>query len=215
MLRATLCFCLIIITAGSVFSENSFGPTFGCLTTADACGFGNGYLGGFIAYGEDVRILFGSLTYGFSDYTEGRFSLGFADPDFTNDNPAITFGGDLKYEIMDFNDTRFNHPFDMAMGVFGEYTNYKEMSTMGLGAYAVGSLPYQFKNGQRLIPYSRLCFRWEKVKSDHNDFNSDSNYRLGLNLGAKFEVIKDMNIFGEIQLDGNRGILLGVDFRAL
>jgi len=216
MLRIILCSCLIILGLfATVSANNSFGPTFGCLTTADAIGFGNGYFGGFVGYGEDVRIVFGSISYGFSDYTEGRFFLGLSDPDIPGENPAIAFGGDVKIEVMDYKDTRYNYPFDLSIGGLGEYSKYGDVSTMSLGAYAVGSLPYKLNGGRLLIPYGRLCFRGEKLKSFRGDMNSFSNYRFGLNIGAKYEIMKDINVYGELQLDGNRGILFGFDMRVL
>jgi hypothetical protein len=206
---------LSMLLFNSTISANSFGTATGCLTTADACGFGNGYLGAFACYGDDAKVLFGNISYGFSKYTEGRLLFGLSDPDFDNTDPAFLFGADIKYEIMDYSDTQIQYPFDAAAGAFVEIVNYAKISTIQIGAFGIASIPYVFESGRQLIPYARLNIRWEKLNDKDNNDISDSNFRVGVNIGAKYELMKDLNIFLEAQLDGNRGILGGVNFRAL
>ncbi len=208
----TLLFLPVIMTP--CIHAASFGTTAGCLTTADACGFGSGYIGGFAGYGDEASTIFGNISYGFSNYTEGRVLIGFSDPDFSNADPSLLLGADVKYEVMDYYDKLRENPFDMALGAFIELVNYEGFSTLELGPYAIGSIPYRFSSGRKIIPYSRLNLRWERISFDENDDANDSNFRLGLNLGVKFELAGDINLYGEIQIDGNTGIFAGVDFKA-
>lgn len=209
-----LMFVIIYGTFLTVRAE-SFGTVTGCLTTADAPGFGVGYIGGYVSYGDDASTIFGNISYGFSDYTEGRIMVGFSDPDFRNADPGVLLGADIKYEVMDYNDKLRKNPLDAAFGAFFEFINYDGFSTLGTGAYVIGSIPYRFSSGHKITPYSRLNLRWERISFDvNNDILHDSRFRLGFNFGVKMELIKDTHVYGEFQLDGNTGILAGIDFRA-
>ena len=210
-LGAVILFSAVILAGPSVFAD-AFGLTTGYLSTADACGFGVGYIGGFAGIGDDGTTLFGSITYGFSDYTEGRFRLGFFDPDYPGSDPVLTLCADLKYEFMDYYDRHTKNPFDLAFGGFFEYTNIENANVWDLGANAIGSIPYKFASGRRLVPYARLDIRLEHVSVDNA--GSDSNFRAGLNLGTKFEMTPDFHLYGELQIDGNFGLFTGVDIRA-
>nr|MBN2276300.1 hypothetical protein [candidate division Zixibacteria bacterium] len=202
---------LIGLSASGTLAEESIGLATGCLTTADAADFGVGYVGGFAGFGDDVTSVFGTVTYGFSDYTEGRLKFGFADLDAPNTDPQILLGVDMKYELMDYYDKLKKNPFDLAVGGFIEYVDYENYSTFELGANVIGSLPFKFNSGHRIIPYSRFNIRWERYSA--ND-DSDSNFRLGANFGGKFEVTREFSLYAELQIDGNSGLFTGLEFRA-
>jgi hypothetical protein len=202
---------VLIFAAGNSFGE-TFGLATGNLTTADACGFGVGYIGGYAGIGDNGTTLFGSVTYGFSDYTEGRAKIGFFDPDAPNSDPSLTLGVDFKYEFMDYYDRHTKNPFDLAFGGFLEYVDFEGGNVLEVGANAIGSIPYRFESGRRLVPYARFNVRVERWSVD--DFDSESNFRAGLNLGTKFEMSQDLHLYGELQIDGNFGLFTGVDIRA-
>ncbi|UCD16877.1 MAG: hypothetical protein JSV44_10525 [Candidatus Zixiibacteriota bacterium] len=195
-------------------AKGAIGLVSGNLTTADACGFGVGYIGGFAGIADEGTSIFGGLTYGFSDYTEGRVKIGFFDPDVRGADPKIMVALDFKYEFMDYYDRLRKNPFDLAFGGFMEFVDFEYGSVLGLGGSIIGSIPYRFQSGHRLIPYARLNLRLERVSYDAADFDDESDFRVGLNLGTKYEVSDNLGLYGEFQLDGNAGLFLGLDFRA-
>jgi len=188
---------------------DSVGLASGNLTTANACGFGVGYFGGILGLGDNMTSFIGSLNYGFSQYTEGRAKFGIVDGDGTD--ATIFLGADLKYQLLDRNDPNQNATFDLALGGFFEWEDFDPFSVLQLGGNVIGSIPYRFPGGQRLIPYSRVNIRLERLSAGGN---SDTNLELGLNLGAKFEMSTEMSFYGELQIDGNTGLFLGTEIRA-
>lgn len=202
---------LLVLCPASVLVGNAYGQATGNLTTADATGFGVGYVGGFAGLGDDATSIFGTITYGFSDYTDGRLKFGFSDADGPNADPEILFGIDFKYEFMDYYDKNGKQPMDMALGGFLEFVNFQGGSVWEFGGNYIASIPYRFKSGRKLIPYGRANLRLEQVSIDNADNKSD--FKFGLNLGVKYELTTEMNVYGELQLDNNTGLFLGLDVR--
>ncbi|SYZ73653.1 conserved exported hypothetical protein [Candidatus Zixiibacteriota bacterium] len=213
MLRTrTLAFSIfVLLLIGTMARADSFGLISGALSTAEASGFGNGYLGVFGAFGDNANSFFGTISYGFSNYTDGRFKIGFSDPDGPGTNPQLFIATDLKYQFMNYNDKSHKQPLDMAVGGLLEYVDYDPVTMLQLGGFLTGSIPYRFNNGTRLIPYGRLNFRLERASYDGH---SQSDFEAGLNLGTKYEWTHDVNMYGEIQIDGNTSLYLGMEFRA-
>ena len=216
-IRCTILSIAALLLIGPAYGSSAHGLAFGNLTTADACGFGIGYVGGFAGLADNGTTLFGTVTYGFSDYTEGRAKIGFFDADVKNADPELVLGVNFKYEFMDYYDRNRNYPFDLAFGTFLEYLSYESGSVLQLGGESIGSIPFRFESGRRLIPYARLNLRLERVAWDYDGpggDGSESNFKLGLNAGTKFEMSESFNLYGEFQLDGNDGLFFGVEFRA-
>lgn len=204
---------LLLLLFSSVYAGESAGLASGNLTTADACGFGLGYIGGFIGFGDKAVAIFGTINYGFSDYTEGRVKFGFSDLDSPKSDPQLLLGFDFKYEVMDYYDRMVSYPFDLALGGFVEYVSYDPRSVLAIGGNLIGSIPYKFESGRRLTPYSRLNFRLERYSYESSKKDSESDFRVGLNIGTKFELSGDMNLYGELQIDGNTGLFAGLEVR--
>ena len=202
---------MLLLCPASIYAGISGGLVTGNLTTADVIGFGVGYVGGFAGLGDDATSIFGTLTYGFSEYTDGRFKFGFSDADYQNADPELLIGFDLKYEFMDYYDKNGKQPFDMAMGGFFEFVNYQGASVWEFGGNIIASIPYRFQSGRKLIPYGRANLRLEQISIDNADNRSD--FKFGLNLGVKYELTTEMNVYGEIQMDRNTGLFLGLDVR--
>jgi len=203
---------MLLFCFSAVSAEDSPGPASGFLNTADAVGAGVGLIGGSVGFGDDAAAVYGSFTYGIADYTDIRFKLGFADLDAPDSDLELLLGFDFKYELLDYSDTLQNNPLDFALGAFIEYVDYEGFPILELGGNIIGSIPYQFDNGYRIVPYACLNIRMERVDYDAAD-ESDTDIQGGLNLGTKFELSDDLNLFGEFQLDGNTGIYLGLDVR--
>ncbi len=201
----------LILICPSFILADSAGLASGNLTTADACGFGVGYVGGYIGILDDATSVFGSLTYGFSQYTEGRVKLGFIDGDGNASDPELFLGVDFKYEFMDYYEKNGQQPLDMAFGGFLEYIDYGVISVFELGGNYIASIPYRLQSGRKLIPYGRADLRMEKVSADGG--GGDTDFQFGLNLGVKYELSTEMNLYGEFQIDGLTGLFLGLDVR--
>ena len=191
---------------------DSAGLFTGNLTTADAVGTGIGYFGGFVGFGDNMSTVYGTFTYGLATYTDIRFKLGFSDPDYEGSDPKLMLGCDLKYEIMDYDDTLHKNPFDLAAGGFLDYADYDYAPVLEFGGNIIGSIPYRFKSGQKLYPYARINVRMERIDPERGDANTD--FEAGMNIGTKFEMTPDFNLYGEFELDGNTGVYFGLEVRA-
>ncbi len=200
--------CLLFVTG---YTKESVGMASGNLTTADACGSGLGYVGLILGYGDAASCIGGYVTYGFSNFTEGRIKLGFSDLYGPGTNPEFLFGFDLKYKFMDYAGELKNNPLDLALNSFIEYVNYPGSNVLELGGGFIGSIPYHLGSGQSLVPYTRVNLRWERFSENPGLGDSESNYRVGLNLGVKYELSSDMNLYGEVQFDGNAAIFTGLE----
>ncbi len=201
---------LIVLCPTFIFADSA-GLFSGNLSTADACGFGVGYVGGHVGILDDGTAIFGSLTYGFSDYTEGRVKLGFFDGDGNASDPELFLGIDFKYEFMDYYDKNGKQPLDMAFGGFLEYSDLGFFSILQIGGNYIASIPYRFQSGRKIVPYGRADLRMEKISVDVGD--GDTDFQFGLNLGVKYELSTEMNLYGEFQIDGMTGLFLGLDVR--
>ncbi|MCP4703559.1 MAG: hypothetical protein GY865_03035 [candidate division Zixibacteria bacterium] len=204
---------MLALCPASIFANDAIGMATGNLTTADVAGFGVGYVGGHVGILDDATVIFGSLTYGLSDYTEGRVKIGFSDLDGSDTDPKLILGVDFKYEFMDYYDKNGKQPMDMAFGGFLEYVDYGAISVLELGGNYIASIPYRFKSGRRLIPYGRVNLRLESISVDIPGGNNDSDFKFGLDLGVKYELTTEMNLYGEFQFDGFSGLFLGLDVR--
>ena len=210
ILTAIISIILISVNV-SADAKGSVGLASGNMSTADGCGYGMGYTGVYLGYGQDAAVVIGAIRYGFSAYTEGRIKIGFSDLDAPNTDPKMLFGLDLKYKFMDYNDKMTDYPLDMAVGVLVEYVGYERESILELGVNLIGSIPYRFKSGRRIIPYLRTNFRLEKTTNEIVAGQSESNFRVGCNPGAKYELSSDVNLYGEVQIDGNTGLFIGIE----
>ncbi|MCX6827217.1 MAG: hypothetical protein NTV06_08160 [candidate division Zixibacteria bacterium] len=175
--------------------------------SANVSGFGIGYLGGSFGLGDELKSIYGNITYGLSDYTDGRLKLGFSDLDQPNTKPKLLLGLDFKYQFMDYYNKKNKDPFDMAVTCLFEYVDYGGWNVLEFGGGLIASIPYRLNSGQRLIPYGRLNFRLEDIH--------ESDFVAGLNLGVKYELSQGVNVYGEFQIDGNSGFFTGLEFRAL
>jgi hypothetical protein len=200
----------VLVIASASYADESDGLLTGCLTTAESVGFGNGQIGGFAGFGDDVTTIFGAITYGFSDYSEGRFKLGFADADYPNADPELTIGADFKYQFMDVNSKARKQPLDMAFGFLFEWADFGGSSLIQLGGHLTGSYPFRLSSGSTLSPYGRINIRMERVSYG----DSETDFEGGFNMGVKWDLSESVALFGEIQIDGNTGLFTGLDFKA-
>jgi hypothetical protein len=199
---------LLALGSSSVFGIDAFGSAFGTLSTAQTLDMGSARIGGGVGI-ADATSFFGTFSYGMAQYFDGRVKLGMIDSDGAD--AELVFGVDAKYQIMSVNDAT-PKAFDMAIGGLFEYTSVSSVDFIQLGAMAVASYPTTLSGGQKLTPYGRLNIRLERWSSGGA---SDSDIEFGLNGGVAFELNKNLNLYGEFQIDGNDGLFLGIDYRVM
>jgi len=136
---------------------------------------------------------------------------------------SLIFGADFKYQLWGYN--KPDYPFDLALGGFLEYADLDHSSLLGLGGSVIASLPLAMENDRSIEPYGRFNLRMQRVSIDDYTVStgvgtetvkggSDSELKLGLNIGAVFSVIKLVDFTAEIQIDDDTAFLLGIDILA-
>ena len=194
----SLSLCLIIGLAMESSGREPFGSAFGALTygrslpkSGATAGMGVG-----VGVGSPHRnSVNGYFSYGAFEYVETTLKLGLSDAD----EVRVAVGGDVKYQFLDAGPA-LGDPIDLAAGCFAEYVT----DVFQFGGQVIGSRTFILSNTtQALSPYGRLQVRLESVKSK-------SEIEFGLNAGVKWDVTPNFSLFGELQVDGNEGIFLGL-----
>lgn len=203
---------VLMLAVTPVLAGSSAGTLFGSLTTATTVGMGHGAFQGGVGI-ADLTTVYGAYRYGFSNYTQGRIKLGLADDQ--NINTKLIFGADFLYQFWDVKQgtAESKKPFDMGFQGFFEYGDFDYVSLLEIGGAVVGSYPFLMSNGHTLTPYGRVDIRMEKSNYDVSIPGlDDTNLEFGINAGVHYQFTKDIGGYGELQLDGNDGIFLGIDF---
>jgi len=216
---------VILLIAGQASAQY-----LGQMSPASILTTGTGKLGGYFIGAEDANAVVGSVRYGFSDYTEGRFRFGFIDEEGKNTDPHIIIGIDAKYMLWkygkysaatDSGPSSYSNPFDLSIGGFVEFARMNFEDVLGIGGSVIGSIPYQFRNNSVIEPYARFNLRYQSNESnDYYYLNkkydgvSSSDFEIGLNIGALFSVTPLVDFTAEFQLDNSLAFMLGIDIAA-
>ena len=214
------------------------GSVFGTQSTAVALGQGNA--NGAVTLGlADITSFVGTFDYGMSKFTTGRMKLGFADAN--KSDMAISLGGEIRWQVWSAansmagkgnknrkgNLTRKANqkPFDLSIGVMTEYLSIdKKAATLvtystsifQFGGFLLGSHAFVTNGGKMITPYGRFSVRLEDTNFEDNSGKvSNSDIEIGFNTGVSYQFTNTMNIYGEIQMDGNDGLFIGVDFKVM
>ncbi len=210
--------CLSFVAAGSAHALDAFGSAFGNLQTARTLNMGEGEFGGAVGI-ADATSVFGSFTYGVAQDVDFRFKAGLIDAG-GNSDARFTFGTDFKYQLWRVTpttqgQTRSKYPFDLALGGMFEYVK----DIWQIGGFATGSYPFALQNGMTISPYGRLNVRLQNYHYDvynpatsRYEGNTESDIKFGLNGGVSLKMTETVTAFGELQLDGNDGLFLGLNF---
>ena len=214
------------------------GSVFGTQSTAVALGQGNAN-GGITLGLADITSFVGTFDDGMSKFTTFRMKLGFADAG--NSDLAITLGAEVRWQVWSIAPTysgkgkkagkrhsstkATQKPFDLSIGVMTEYlsidkkTNLLTSSSLSVfqfGGFLLGSHSFVTNGGKMITPYGRFSVRYEDTNFDDlSGKNSNSNIEIGLSTGVSYQFTNTMNIYGEIQMDGNDGLFIGVDFKVM
>lgn len=225
MRRTVLFFAAIVLMTAATASAQFLGQ----MSPASVLPTNAGKVGGYIVSAEDAFAVVGSFRYGFSPYTEGRFRLGFIDQEGPDTDPHAILGVDAKYLLWKFSEGTsgdmsggYNNPIDLSLGAGMEYAALEGGNVLGLGGSVIASRPFVFRNGSSIEPYSRLNLRYQRNEADdyydqngvRHDGRSDSDFEIGLNLGALFSVTPLVDITAEFQLDDQNAFMIGIDIAA-
>lgn len=197
---------LMIAVSFFLFSSIVSASGFGSLSTANTIGIANGNFMGVLGTG-DFTSFGGVFTYGMSENTDGRLKLGLVDGDAGTD-ATLMFAADFKYNFISIDSSLQNGPFDMALGGFFEYYDFDGGSSWSLGGQYIGSYPLTMSNGSILSPYGRLGVRLESA-------GSNSDLEIGFNAGVKWKLNKNIDLYGELELDNSDNLFFGIDFKVM
>lgn len=186
---------MVLLSCVGGESQAGMGSSFGCLTTARTLPTGAGLAGLGVGITDGHRnSVAGSLSYGLSDYIDGTIKMGLSDAD----KVRATVGVELKYQFLNAGPA-LNDPLDLAAGMFAEYLK----DTYQIGLSLTGSRSFALGAAQLLSPYVRFSMRVE-------GYSGKSEIELGFHGGVRWGVTENISIFGELQLDGNEGIFIGL-----
>lgn len=208
---------IMLIGTGRAVADPAIGTFFGQLGAAQALGQGHGNFGSGVGLGDDVTSFFGTFKYGVSRFGDLGFQLGMVDPDKKDADGGdldskIAFGANFSYQIWGVDEIDVRRPFDMAVGGFMQIYPGNTIDYLLIGGFVTGSYSYLVAEKNKLTPYVRINIRNEK----ETEVNSSKNrLKFGLNVGTAWNLGSATSFFGELQIDGNSGLFLGVDFNVM
>lgn len=213
---------IVSITAGSASAQY-----LGQMSPASILPTNTGKVGGYFEYADNASAVIGSIRYGFGPFMEGRFRLGFIDQEGPNTDPHIILGIDTKYLLWKFNEGTtggtsggaYANPIDLSIGAGMEYAKLQGNDVLGIGGSVIASRPFYFQNRSSIEPYGRLNLRYQRNHRDafyrdnqRINASSNSDFEVGLNIGALFSVTPLVDFTAEFQLDDQDAFMLGIDF---
>ena len=191
---------------------------FGQISSAQSLESGSIDAGAFVSVFEHATVLFGQYRQGL--WRNGDFGIqaGFVDPE--GGDVGLALGGDLKFWVMS---VEKNTPFDLAIQPRVGYFGMDNVSVFTLGASAVISRDYGLSQGS-LTPYGAINMRVEHFSFDNavvpvtlsakaSSGGDDSNFEIGAIAGLKWDVSKSFDILGEVVLDDDIGLTVGLNFK--
>jgi hypothetical protein len=201
---------LIILSLGVslLFISQADAQYSGQLSTASTTSEGASKVGVYAGIYDGAIGILGQYRYGVAAYTDIGFKLAILDLDrgIVHDAGA-DFAFDLKYRVME---ERLRDPFDLSIGGAAEFLTVKDLGVFSIGANAIGSYPFKLSNGRLLEPYGRLNLRAQHDNPSYG--SSTTDFQIGLNMGAAFELSRNTRAFAEFQFDDPFAFYMGVDF---
>lgn len=182
------------------------GGFFGQLSTAEAVPSGSIDLGAYVGFYDDANAVFGQFRMGAMAHGEWEIKAGVLDTEGGSD-PHVMIGTAFKYH---FYDRQEDSSPDMAVNAIIEYYDLDSNGSSWIfGTGFIVSYPFRLSNNSDLTPYGRLSFRVERLSE--GDYR-DSDFDIGLNLGAQYAPTRRFQIYTELQLDDQYGIIGGINF---
>ena len=216
----------ILFLLSLVCTASASAQFLGQMSPAATLDANSGKVGGYFVAAEDAFAVVGSIRYGFGNYLEGRFRLGFIDQDGAGTDPHLIFGVDGKYALWEFSpaasgrpgeETYYQNPFDLSLGFFAEYTVLETVRILGLGGGPIASRPFPLGDRSTVEPYARFNIRYENTELRHDwprELQDGDDLEVGLNIGALFSVTPLVDFTAEFQIDDQMAFMLGIDIAA-
>lgn len=201
----------------------------GQVTTAKTLSPGTQDLGGFLGAFDHGTTVFGQYRRGLSNSLDFGVQAGIIDPEGSGSDASVIFGGDLKYNIM----STGTDPFDMALDARSLFYDVGPKSLFSIGGSVIISRDYRLTQGSLLSPYGGVNIRMDHTSVNVHDVDfvpaakhgqrgdlraaagdgSENDLNIGGVAGVKWELSDLMDAFGELVLDDDWGLVLGLNFK--
>ena len=188
----------------------------GQVTTAKTLQPGTQDMGGFLGVFDHATTFFGQYRRGISSSLDFGLQAGLIDQDGRNSDASVIFGGDLKYNVM----STGTDPFDMALDARTSFYDVGNVSVFTLGASIILSRDYRLTQGSALTPYGGVNIRMEHSSWDIDDRipqravdGDDTELDIGGVGGVKWELSDLIDALGEVVLDDDWGLVIGLNFK--
>jgi len=178
---------------------------FGQVSTARPLEHGTQDVGAYLGVFEHSTVVFGQYRRGLFSQGDGGILFGVVDPEGSGD-AGIGVGGDLKFRLLSAkNRDLFDLSIDPRLGFF----SYSGASLFQFGGSVVMSYDYTVSNGGYLTPYGAVNMRMESVSNGA----SDTDFQIGAQAGLKWEITDLIDVLGEVVLDDELGVIIGLNFK--
>ncbi|MEW5873912.1 MAG: hypothetical protein AB1752_01870 [Candidatus Zixiibacteriota bacterium] len=196
----------------------------GQVSTARTLERGANDVGGYLGLFEDYTTVFGQYRHGLSGNLDFGLQGGIVDPDARGADAGLIIGGDLKWMVM----AAGADPLDMALAARASIYDVGNLSVFSVGGLVLISRDYRLSQGSYLSPYGGVNVRIEHSSFDSDGFgsgdsfaariaqngdDSDTELDIGGVAGVKWEMSDLIDAIGELVLDDNWGIVLGLNFK--
>ncbi len=203
-------FLLIAVTITVGLTTPLSAQFLGHLRSARTSGLGSLNLQSAVGMYEDAFTLMGRARYGVASQMDMTASLALLDLENT-DNLDIVLGSDLLYQVSHYD---LGHALDMSLGGFLEYyssdrPHNHDYSNLAVGMELVASRPLDLSTRFSITPYGKLNVRINRYEVNGND---DSDFNIGLNVGAVVPLSGFVDLTGEAQFDDQFGFVVGLNF---
>ena len=173
----------------------------GQVSTARTADQGANDVGGFFGLYDHAVALFGQYRRGFSSTADFGAFAGFIDPE--GGKASIALGGDVKFQLLD--DQKAD-PFDLALDSRVALVDYPGSFLFSLGESVVFSHDFKISRGSVLAPYGAV-----NLRLDHA--SSQTDWNVAAVGGVKWEVSDLIDGYGELVIDNDLGLVVGLNFK--
>jgi hypothetical protein len=173
----------------------------GQVSTARTVEKGANDVGGFIGFYDHAIALFGQYRHGFSSAGDFGAWAGFIDPE--GGNADLALGGDVKFQVLD---DHTGDPFDLALDSRLALIDYPGSVLFSVGESVVFSHDFKISRGSILAPYGAV-----NLRLDHA--SSETNLEVAAAGGVKWEISDLLDGYGELVIDNDLGLVLGLNFK--
>jgi hypothetical protein len=135
---------------------------------------------------------------------EGGLQLGLHDPDGRNTDVGFAIAGDLKFGLLSSGPRK---AIDLAIGVRSAIYGNDHDRRFQIGGSVMASYPVLLSSGAGISPYGNINLRVD------GDDNGHSSLEIGAGGGVKWDASDMLDVFGEIVIDDDFGVIFGLNFK--